>query len=116
MLKGTYMTINKGSKRHLPHRKYVSHGGIIAQWLAYLLADSAAPCFNTSVPKKFSEEKYKPIAEVNLWRLLKESVEWPENVDQSHLVLASGKLVAGKKKYFLLSREQNISPSWAKYP
>ena len=42
-------------------------------------------------PKMFQRKNFIPLAEVNRWRLLKESVEWPENVDQSHLVLASGR-------------------------
>ena len=42
-----------------------------------------------SVPKKFSEEKIVDVAEVNQWRCLEESGLWLENVDQTHLVLAS---------------------------
>ena len=42
------------------------------------------------VPKKISEEKIVDVAEVNQRRWLEESGQWLENVDQTHLVLASG--------------------------
>ena len=51
-----------------------SLAGSIAQWLVYLLMDPAAPCLIPSIPKAFSKE----------------------NVDRTHLVLASGKLVLQK--------------------
>ena len=33
------------------------------------------------------------VAEVNQWRRYEENGQWLENVDQTHVVLASGKLV-----------------------
>ena len=43
-------------------------------------------------PQKF-EQNIVNSAKVNKWRCLEESGQWLENVDQTHLVLASGKLV-----------------------
>ena len=37
------------------------------------------------------------VAEVNQWRWLEESGQWLENVDRTHLGLASGKLVLQQK-------------------
>ena len=45
-----------------------------------------APGLNPSLTKKISEEKVIDVAEVNQWH-------WLENVNQSHLELASGKPV-----------------------
>ena len=36
------------------------------------------------------------VAKVNQWRCFEESDQWLENVDQTHLALASGKLVVRK--------------------
>ena len=47
---------------------------------------------------KISEEKIVDVAEANQQRCSEESGLLPENVDQTHLVLASGKLVL-KKTY-----------------
>ena len=41
----------------------------------------------------FFEEKIINVAEVNSQHWLEESGQWLDNVDQTHLVLASGKLV-----------------------
>ena len=49
------------------------------------------------VPKIISEEKIVHVAEVNQQRCSEESRQWLENVDQTHLVLASGKLVLQKR-------------------
>ena len=48
---------------------------------------------NSSFPKNISVEKNAGVAEVNQQLCLKESGQWLESVDQTHLVLASGKLV-----------------------
>ena len=56
---------------------------------AYLLLDPAAPASISSIPKKFPEEKIVNVAEVNQRRCLEESGQWFENVNQTHLVLAS---------------------------
>ena len=44
-------------------------------------------------PTCFSEGKNVNVAEGYLLRYFEESGQWLENVDQTHLVLASGKLV-----------------------
>ena len=50
-----------------------------------------------SVPEISSEENIVNVADVNQRRCLRESGQWLENVEQTHLVLASGKLVLQKK-------------------
>ena len=67
-------------------------GGNTAQWLGYFLTDPAALGSIPSIPKLFSEEKIVDIAEVNQLGCFVESGQLLENVDQRHLVLASGKL------------------------
>ena len=57
--------------------------GSIAQWLAYLIP---------SIPQTISDEKLVDVAEVVQLHCLEESGQWLENVDQMHVVLASGKL------------------------
>ena len=42
-------------------------------------------------------EKIVDVAEVNQQRCLEESGQWLKNVDRTHLLLASGKLVVQKK-------------------
>ena len=49
-----------------------------------------------SIPKKISEETIVIVAEVNQGRCFEESGQWPENVDRTHLVLATVKLVLQK--------------------
>ena len=73
--------------------KQHSYQGSIAQWLAYLLADPSAPDLIPSVPKNISDEQIVDVAEINQRLNVRESQQWLENVDQTHLVLASGKLV-----------------------
>ena len=46
-----------------------------------------------NIPQKISEEKIVDVAEVNRWHRQKERGQWLENVDWTHLVPASGKLV-----------------------
>ena len=72
--------------------------GSTAQWLAYLILDPAAPGYIPSNPNFFSKEKIVNVAEVNQRRCLEETGQWLENVDRTHLVLASGKLVQHKNK------------------
>ena len=64
-----------------------------AQGLACLLPDPAAPGLIPSALPKIVN-----VAEVNQWRCLEESGQWPENVDRTHLLLASGKPVLQKRK------------------
>ena len=62
-----------------------------------MLLDPGAPGLIPSVPKIFSEEKIVDVAEVNQRHCLEESGHWLEKVDQTHLEVASGKLVLQKK-------------------
>ena len=77
------------------HRLSVSKGvggvgGSIAQWLAYLLPDSPTQGSIPSIP-------IVDVTEVNQRCCLAESGHWLENLDWTHLVLASGKLVLQKE-------------------
>ena len=65
-------------------------GGSIVQWLAYLLTDPAALGSSPSFTEFFSEEKISDVAKVIQQRWLEENGLWLENVDRTHLVLASG--------------------------
>ena len=73
----------------------------ISQWFACLHLDIAAPGLIPSIPKMFSE-KIVDAADVNQWRCLELSGQWLENVDRSHLVLASGKVALQKRLMRLL--------------
>ena len=68
----------------------------IAQLLAYLLLGPATSGLIRSAPEFFSEEKIINVAQVNQQRSSEESGQWLENVDRTHLVLASGKPVLQK--------------------
>ena len=70
-------------------------GGSVEQLLAHLLPYPAAP---GSILTVF-EHKIVNVVEVNQRLCLEESGQWLENIDQTHLVLAGGKLVQQKKKY-----------------
>ena len=61
-----------------------------------MLLDPAAPGSIPSIPEKISEEKFVDVAEVSQRRCLEKSEQWLENVDRTHLVLGSGKLVLQK--------------------
>ena len=54
------------------------------------------PGFDSQLSKKNFTGKNVNVAEVNQWRCLEESGQWLEDVAQTHLVLASGKLVLQK--------------------
>ena len=61
-----------------------------------------------SIPKKFSVEKIVDVSEIDQQRCLKERGLWLENVDQAHLVLASGKLVPQiRQKHDQLTKSNN---------
>ena len=64
-----------------------------------LASGPRCPGFDSQCPKFFSEEKIINVAEVDQQRCLEESGQWLENVDQSHLVLASGNLVLQKMSH-----------------
>ena len=55
-----------------------------------------APGSIPGIPNKFSEEFILDVAEVSQQRSLEESGQWLENVDLTHLVLASAKPVLQK--------------------
>ena len=58
-------------------------------------------CFSPRGPTidyRYSQKNYFDVAEIYQWRWLEESGQRLENVDQSHLVLASGKLVLQKTR------------------
>ena len=61
--------------------------------VAYLLLDPAVVYLLPSIPKKYSVEDIIDVAEVHERCCWVESEQWLENVDQTHLVAASGKLV-----------------------
>ena len=56
-----------------------------------LASHPTAPGLIPSVPTKKFRGKIINVAEVNQRRWLEESGQWQENVDQTHLVLVSGK-------------------------
>ena len=58
--------------------------GSIAQWLAYLRPDPAAPGSIPSFTGILSVQKIIDVAEAIPWRRLEESERWLENVDRTH--------------------------------
>ena len=69
------------------------------------------PCVRfPAFPEKFAEEKIIVIAEVNLQRWLEKSRQCLENVDPTHLVLASGKSVLPEKVKTLYSLVSLVFP------
>ena len=54
-----------------------------------MLPDPAAPVSIPSIPKMFLEGKIVDVAENKQRRCLKESGQWFENVDRTHLELVS---------------------------
>ena len=58
-------------------------------------------------------KNYFDVAEIYQWRWLEECGQRLENVDQSHLVLASGKLVLQKTSSAKHLKNQPILTSWA---
>ena len=68
-----------------------------------LASRPSLPGFNSQHSQKFSRGKIVAVAEVNQRRCLEESGLWLENVDRTHLVLASTKPVLQKSFLELLS-------------
>ena len=62
-----------------------------------MLTDPAALGLIPSITKNIFEEKIVDVDEVNQWHCLEEIGQRLENVDQTHLILAIGKLVLQKK-------------------
>ena len=69
-----------------------------------LASQPKCPVFDSQHSQKIFRGKNINVAEVNQQRRLRESGQWLENVDQTHLVLACGKPVLQKNSC------QNISP------
>ena len=61
-------------------------GDRLAQWLAFLHPDPVVMGSIPSIPKTFSEVKIVDVAEVNQRHCLKESGQWLENLNRTHLV------------------------------
>ena len=62
------------------------------------MVSPAAPGLIPGVPEIISVETIVDVAEVKQWCWLKASGQWLVNVDQTHLELASDKLVLQKKR------------------
>ena len=73
----------------------------IAQWLAYLRPNPAAPGSIPSFTGILSDQKIIDVAEAIQWRRLEESERWLENVDRIHLLLASGNPVLQERKVMI---------------
>ena len=67
--------------------------GSIAQWLVFLPPDPVPSGSIPSITKNISEEKIVNVAKVNQMHYFDGNGQWLENVDKTHQVLASGKLV-----------------------
>ena len=59
-------------------------------------SETSCPWFDSRHYKKISEAKIVDAAEANQKRSLEESRQWLQTVDQTHLVLASGKQILQK--------------------
>ena len=69
--------------------------GLHSTEVAYMLLTQQPRVRISAYPLIFTE-KIINVAEVNQWRWLEETEQWFEYVDQTHLVLASGKQVLPK--------------------
>ena len=67
-----------------------------------MLPEPAAPDSIPNIPKIYSAEKIADVDEMNQRRCLEESEQWFENVEQTHLVLDSGKLVLQKERQAII--------------
>ena len=63
------------------------------------LLDPAAPGLIPTNPEIFSLEKITKVAQVDQRHCLEDRRQWLENVDQTHLALASGKLVLQNRAF-----------------
>ena len=74
-------------------------GGQRSTMVSILTSGPSCPGFNvTAFPIFFQKFFFVNVAEVNQWRCLEESGQLLENVDQTHLVLSSGRLVLQKEQ------------------
>ena len=83
-------------------------GGCIA-----LPSHPAALGLNHSISKMFFGGKIIDVAEVNWWPWFKDCGEWLENVDWTHLVLASGNSVPQKTNWLKLIKLDQFWPAQA---
>ena len=67
-----------------------------------LASGPSCPGFNTQHSQNIFRGKNVNVPDANQWCFFEESEQWLENVDQTHLVLSSGKLVQKKKSYQLI--------------
>ena len=65
--------------------------------VSILASTPSCPRFDSGVPEIISLETIVDVAGVNQWCWLKASGQWLVNVDQTHLELASDKLVLQKR-------------------
>ena len=64
---------------------------------------SQQPRFDSQHSRNCFRGKLIDVAKVDQWRWLEESGQWLENVDQTHLVLASGEPVLQKSWSYYFS-------------
>ena len=67
--------------------------------VSILASRPSCPRFDSQRSQKNFRGKIVNVAEVNQLRCLEKSEQWLENVDQIHLVLASGKLELQKNSF-----------------
>ena len=73
------------------------HGTMVSR----LASGPSCPRFDSQhSQKEFQKKIIVNVAEVNQWPCIEESGQWLQNVDQTSVTLASGKLVL--KKYYAL--------------
>ena len=81
----------------LDRQRLFEWGGSIAQWLHTFIWTHLLCVRFPVFPKKIQMKKIANFPEVNQWSCLEESGQWLENVYQTHLELASGRLVLQKR-------------------
>ena len=90
-LNGNYCRV-QANKEYSLSKVYVTGG----KQHSTMVSIFAAPGLDSQRSPKNFIGKIVDVADVNLWRCLEKSGQWLENVDQTHLVLASCKLVIQK--------------------
>ena len=66
-------------------------GGRGSTMVGILAFGPTCPRFDSKHPRISLEEKIIDVAEINPWHCLEESGQWLENLDQTHIMLHSGK-------------------------
>ena len=72
------------------------HWGLHSTEVAHMLLAQQPQVWFPAFPQKHYRGKIIDVAEINQHPWLEESGQWPENVDRTHLALASGKPVLQK--------------------